>query len=233
MTVDELLQAGAEGRLSDLLAERGHEVTPELAEEVRNVFRQATGSGDGNLAFLAAGVAAQVYLTLGDRYNALLNQIDFQQLAFMAANTLEEYSNVREGSAQLRTMASGTGAQDLAFRAAVLAADSSFFAIDAAPAAERDSLIVQTLRDVLEACAVADESQSVWFERLVSLLAASANAAMSVLMSDDEEREAKELLKKLAAEADRLVPVEFAYAGDPEKTSNTAAVLATLSDEYG
>src|SRR5215213_9539540 len=170
MTVDELLQAGAEGRLSDLLAERGHEVTPELAEEVRNVFRQATSSGDGNLAFLAAGVAAQVYLTLGDRYNALLNQIDFQQLAFMGANTADEYADVRDGSSQLLAMASEIGAQDLAFRAAVLAADSSFFAIGQA-AGERGTLILQTLRDVLEACAVADVSQAVWFERLVSLLA--------------------------------------------------------------
>jgi hypothetical protein len=235
VTLQELVQATAEGRLPALLEQRGGELTSDLASQARELFKQALRDGDGGLAEVAAMAAAQAWLQLGDRSQALVNYVDVQQIKYMRAETPEAYEEVRDGLLQSREMAGEIGVRDQAFKAATLAADCSFWAAQASAPLPREELLLQTLRDVIAASAFADPATEGEFERYVSLLAAAASDAMSTIWSDEREVEATGLLRRLAAVADETVPTEFSYrqAGDPEKTAHTAAILVSLSDTYG
>jgi hypothetical protein len=235
MTLQELVEATAQGRLRDLLSERGAEVTPELAGEARELFKQALGGGNLGLASVAAAAAAQAWMHLGNRREALVNHVDTVQMEFMAAETPEAYAQARNGLLEAKSMADDIGAGDQAFKALTIAADCSYFAAQASTPQAKEDLLLQALEDVVAAGAFAYPGAEGDLERYVSLLAATAHEAMTTFWTDDRAGRADELLRRLAKAADETVPVDFSYSqvGDPEKTAQTARVLASLTDEYG
>src|SRR4051812_36507264 len=95
MTLEELLRAYSDGTLSNMLDGRPGELTPQLAGEARETFKRALSEQDLALAQVSAGAAAQMWLHLGDRPQAIKNYIDFQQLRYMAAQTPPQYEIVR------------------------------------------------------------------------------------------------------------------------------------------
>jgi hypothetical protein len=235
VTLQELLEETAAGRLSDLIAQRGGELTPELAGEARNLMKESLQAGNLDLALVAAIAAAHSFLHLGDRQQGLVNHIDSLQIQFMQAQTPEQYAPVRDALLQARTMADELGTREQAFKAAALAADSSYWGAQAASPPVRDELLLQALADLVQASEVADPNGEADFERYVSLLAAAANEAMSMLWMDENAARAEALLRQLASAADQTIPTDYSYRqiGDPEKTAQTARVLASLSDAYG
>ena len=230
-----LLDALASGPedLTAALEEHSGELTPELAAEARATFNRAIGEGNGDEALRAVMVESMINLALGRRDVALSNQIDFQQIRFMAAETRDEYESVRDQSLNLVPMAAETGTPELAFRALVLAADSAFFASSTTAPPESDKWLLSALGDLGDASEQAiPERDDVWFDRFVSLLGAAAGEAMSRYWGDDEPA-VDERLARLAAAADRIVPADYEFPGEPEKSDRYAEVLAQLSSEHG
>jgi hypothetical protein len=234
MMLQELVEAASEGRLAEALESRSAEITPELAAESRALFKQSLGAGNLDLAQFAAYVAAQAWLVLGDRKQAIVNRVDFNQVEYLRAETPESYAAARDGLLEARGFAEEIGARDEAFKAATIAADCSYWAAQAS-APEHDELLLQAVADIVAASEVADAGARSELERFVSLLAAAASDAMSTVWLDDREARAEQLLRQLAAVADRAVPVDFAYeqAGDAQKTAETTQVLVSLADAYG
>jgi hypothetical protein len=235
MTLQELLEATAQGTLPDLLGQRGDELTPELASEARELFKQAAGAGNLDLAQVAAIAAAHAWMRIGDRPKGLVNYIDSLQVDYLRAETPDAYAQAREGLLQARAMGDEIEARDQAFKASTIAADCSFWATQATRPPGRDGLLLQTMADIVSAGELADPDLEADFERYVSLLVAAANEAMATVWADQLENQANDLLRQLAAAADRTVPVSFSYrqVGDPEKTAETARVLASLADAHG
>jgi hypothetical protein len=73
MTLQELLDPTAQGNLPDLLDQRGGELTPELASEARELYKQTAGAGNLDLAQVAAIAAAHAWMRIGDRHKGLVN----------------------------------------------------------------------------------------------------------------------------------------------------------------
>jgi hypothetical protein len=235
MTLQELVQAASEGQLEEVLEKRSGEITPELASEARALFKESLGAGNLPLAQLAAYIAARAWLAVGDRKQAIVNRIDVNQVEYLQAETPESYSSAREGLLQARAFAEEIGARDEAFKAATIAADCSYWAAQASAAAAHDDLLLQALADIVAASEVADAAPGVEFERFVSLLTAAVSDAMGTVWLDDREARAEDLLRQVAAVADRSVPADFAYqeAGDAQKTAETTQVIVALADAYG
>lgn len=234
MTLEELVNVTASGGLAELLQTRGDEVTPELASEARSLFKQAVQAGNLGLAQVAAIAGAHAWLHLGDRHQGLVNHVDSLQIEYMRAETPEAYAEVREALLQARVMGDEIGDREQAFKAAIIAADCSFWAAQASHPTAKSGLLLQTMEDIVAASGEADAGDAAEYERYVSLLAATASEAMSTVWLDDEAR-AQALLRQLAQAADRTIPTNYSYAqtGDAEKTAQTARVLASLSDDYG
>jgi hypothetical protein len=69
-----------------------------------------------------------LYLRLGMTYESLSCYLDHANLVFSAAQDVKTYQTAHEHSINILNLADQVGANDLAFGAAVTAADSAFFA---------------------------------------------------------------------------------------------------------
>lgn len=232
----QLFQAvtGGPGALEKSLEQNKEEITPELASLARQAFKQAISERDGQTAMIAAILASRLYGQLGDRFNELRNQIDFCQMRFMGAQTADEYTQVRKQALQLTDMAKSIPSIPLAFESLTLAADCAFFASEESSGLDSDDHLVTSLQDLLSAIEYADQVEHDGvFEKFVSLLTAVVNNSMSKLFLDPTQAKVDDLLRRLAPAVEKTVPVEFEFAGDAEKTANTASVLTQLADRYG
>jgi hypothetical protein len=212
---------------------------PEVAEAAREDFKRAANQGQAGLAYHAAMAAATIYLRLGDRPNALLNRFDTLQMLFMGANDPDEYDDVRQQILEVHEMARGIDDERIAFRSLVLAADTAWFAAQAAAGGTLEGLeprLVGTLQDVLAAlggveAAAQQPDERVWVERLASLLAAAVDAAMSTYWRTAQD-DIDGLLPQLAAAADAL-PIDLTFEQEgPQKQASVAAVLEDLERRY-
>ena len=234
ITLEALLQSAADGTMGQVVADPAN-ISPELATEARAAFKQATEAGNLSFALVAASAAALTWLHLGNRREALVSYIDWQQLEYMRADSPAEYGAAREGLLTAMTMANDLDDRAEAFKAGQIAADCSFWASESAGGgAAGDQWLIQALRDLIILEPLVDSGERVMYERFVSLLAATANKALSTFWSADSGT-VDDLLTELARVADATIPVEFTYQleGGAEKTANTAAVLARLADEHG
>lgn len=221
-------------------------VRKDVAEAAREDMRRAAHQGRADTVFLAASGAAWIYLALGDRPQFLINRLDALQALFMISEAESEYGNVREQALELHQMAREISSQPIMFESLVLAADCSWFSTEAAKTrqdtqAQADRL-ERTLDDVLAALRAArpvstDPDVRVWVERLASILAISANTAMSAVGSWSNQQPNPDplegRLRQLAAAAD-VLPVDMKFEGEgPGKAADVAVILEQLESEFG
>jgi hypothetical protein len=233
MTVDEVLRAAADGSLPDLLERRATEVTPDLAEQVREVFSDAVRQREGDLAEVAAMAGAHLWVRIGDRHQAIKNYIDSLQMGYMRANEPDEYLRIRGLLRGAADQAAEVGAPSEAFKAATIAADCSFWAAEASDYPASDELTLQALDDVLATAAIHDPTSSAEQERFTSLLTAVAQRAMETFWRADDEARASDLLRRLSMAADNTIPEDFKSQEGTTKTVHVAQILAALSERYG
>jgi len=233
----ELLEVAARGpaALETALDADASRLTPQLGEEARQRFRQAIDAKDVGAALAAVIVASRIFHRLGDRPNELRNQLDFWQLQFMRAGRVEEYARVREASRHLAELADKIPAPELAFEAAVLAADSAYFAGEAVGGPDSVAWLITALDDLVVACGRVSgvEKDGGVFLKFVSLLASTVDKAMGRVLLDEDREKVDALLRKIAAVVDDIIPPDFRWPSDPTKTSAVAAALTRLADGYG
>lgn len=232
----QLLQSATQGpaALEKSLEQNKDKITPELASTARQKFNQAISEQDGGTAMFAAIVASRLYGRLGDRFNELRNQIDFAQMRYMGAQTVDEYTQVRKQALQLTEVAKSLPSIPLTFETLTLAADCAFWASEAASGLESDDWLVTTLEDLGNAIEHADQvKHDRVFEKFVSLLAAAVDNGMSKVFLDASQSKVDGLLRRLAPAAENAIPVDFEFQGNVEKTAQVATVLTELADRYG
>lgn len=245
MNLTPMYEALAKGQSRAFFSAHPEYVRKDVAEAAREDVRRAAHEGRADIMFLAASAAASIYLDLGDRPQSLINRLDALQALFMISEAETEYDTVREQALELHQMAREISSRQIVLGSLVLAADCSWFSTGAANSrqdtqAQADRL-ERTLDDVLAALYAAgpvagDPGARVWVERLASILAISANAAMDAVGSwssgqpDTDRLEGQ--LRQLAAAAD-VLPVDMKFEGEgPGKAADVAVVLEQLESEF-
>jgi hypothetical protein len=200
----ELLKASASGPhgLESFL--QTHEMTPQLAAAMRELFISFLNTDQLENAELAASALALLWLRLGNPQEMLRNLIDYLQLRFKHAESAEAYAGVRAHALDTLTKAAELEAHEFAFRAAVLAADASYFGHKA----EGQGLglhVPLALADLVAAAHRAHRAtNSPWFPRFASLFAAILQTSMSEHLSREDQEHADRSLRHLASEVDLL-----------------------------
>ena len=224
-----LMQADAAGRLLQELPM--HKLTPELGAAAREVFDNALEARDGDTAIPAGLLAATIYDAIGDQTNRVLNLVDVLQVKFMVANTVPEYEDVRSKALFVLGLADKAKAPLLAFYSIVIAADSAFFAAEAAD--NSPAWIITTLGDLTTACGRAKGiEKDFYFVKFVDLLASAVNMAMYRVFAEKDQPQIDLLLTSIAQKVDDLVPPDFEFPDNPQQTAKIAAILASLTDKY-
>lgn len=171
--------------------------------------------------------------------------IDPQVLAvekeFERAVAPEEYRRARAHSLALMSAANRANRAVIAFQAAVIAADCTYFSTPDAQQSQNEAWAKAEARDLHEAALrYTDEVKDSWFdsrpwyERYANLLAASANHMIEGVLSVVHP-ELKVLFQQLAADAEKTISPSFNYRVMVNKLDNveTGINLARLSWEYG
>lgn len=235
---DELLKAfslSGDGAALQLLQRRKSDLTVDVADELRARFKQAVGARDGDAAFATSMLASVVYLEVGKKHEALKSLLDNVQLRFMAANDAGAYEKVRMAALDCMSKAQQIDAGDIAFPAALTAADCSYFASGACGLSSNNGRqwLRRCLDDLEKAALLASGGAgNGWLTKLASLMAQATVDAQSVPWFDDQAAiEAQ--LRRLAAAAEQNIPPAFYFPDDPTKTKNIGRALANLSYRYG
>jgi hypothetical protein len=231
--VKELLKAAAGGPSGLDAFLRDHRLTPELVRGVGNVLAGFLKERRLDQAEFVTGLVAHLWLRLGDRPQGLAWHIDNLQMRFLRAATAESYAEIRKDALGALSKAGETQSSELAFRAAVLAADASYFRHKSRGIRVGFELSI-LLGDLATAVRCArGASGSEWFPRFVSVFGAVVNTGLSQQPLDPERAQAEQLLRQLAAAAEELIPVSFTFPGEPKKTAQLADLLTRLADQYG
>jgi hypothetical protein len=232
-TAMDLLRAAATGPegLESFL--QTHELTSQLAAEVRDVFVRSIHAGHLETAELAASVGAMLWLRLGNTHEMFRNVIDHLQVRFQLAHDAASYVAVRSSTLDVLSRVVSLQDDELGFRAAVLAADAAYFGHQVG--GERLGLSIPLmLADLAAATNYAQRAApSTWFPRFVGLTAAVAQRAMAEDLSEDQREQADRSLRHLAGEVASLRPTSRYFPEDPEKARQVDALLTALVSRYG
>lgn len=230
----QILDQGSAGpkALEEAVNRNRAKLTPQIGVEARQLFTDALARREGQTAMLASVAASLIYDKLGDQFNALKNRIDYVQLEFIQAQTVEEYRRVRELCRALMEQARRLPAPDLEFQAAVQAADSAYFAWKAST--NDVKWLISALEDLVVACErYAGENKGGQLAKLSSLLAATVDQSMSRLFADEQQKQIDSLLRVIASLVENVIPADFKFPNDAVKTSQIATAITTLVDRYG
>jgi hypothetical protein len=232
-TAQDLLRAAATGPQGLELFLETHALTPQLAAEVREVFVKSTHAGHLETAELAASVGAMLWLRLDNADEMFRNVIDHLQVRFQLAHDAASYVEVRTSTLDVLHRLVPLQKDEFAFRAAVLAADATYFGHQAG--GERLGLSIRLmLADLAAATNYAQRATpSTWFPRFVGLTAAVVQTAMSESLSQDQREQADRSLRHLAAEIGSLRPTSRYFPEDPGKASQVDDLLTALVSRYG
>ncbi len=234
---DELMKAF---RLPDsgalkLIQQRKIELTVDVANELRARFDRALDTRDGDTAFAASMLASVVYLQVGKKREGLKSLFDNVQVRFMVANDASAYQTARTAALDCMKKAQQIDANDIAFSAALTAADCAYFASEASGQSTNDGrrLMRSCLDDLEKSATFAPGNEgSAWIAKLGSLTAQATTDAQSLLWLGDEAAVDAQL-RRLAAAAEKSIPIEFRFPDDPVKSKNIGQALAELSYKYG
>ena len=159
------------------------DLPPGLGEEARALSARAAEGGDYLQAERAAMVASVIFVVRGARRDALDNHLNTLQIRFVLAESPEEYLRLRDDARACKAMAEDLGAPNVAFAAAVVAADCAYFHHYALaegpypPDMVNESFLV-ALDDVVVAAQLVDDALGEgWLVRFLSLAAATAERA--------------------------------------------------------
>ena len=177
----------------------------------------------------------------GPRRTLIDPQVLAVEKAFERAAAPEEYAQARAHALALMAAADKSNQPLIAFQAAVIAADSTYFSTPENDQSQKESWARPELRDLHEAAVrYTDEVQKDWFnsrrwyERYVNLLAASAThlleGVLPVAYPDLDPA-----CRQLAKDAERTIPAKFNYRVMVNKWDpvETQANLARLSWRFG
>lgn len=234
---DELMKAFSahdNGALK-MIEQRKRELTDTVARDLRARFTQALSAQDPRTAFAASMLASGVYLQIGNRREALRALFDNIQIRFMMADNASAYEAVRKAALDCTSKAHDIDARDLAFFAALTAADCSYFASEASQqTSSAGRRWLKTCLDDLEIAAplVSGDAEKTWLPKLASLMAQATRDAQSLLWSDEKDTVDAQL-RRLAAATEQAVPVALQFPGDVQRTRTIGQALAELSYRYG
>lgn len=229
----DLLRASASGQSGLEAFLQTHELTPELASAVRELFIGFINTDQFENAELAASVLALLWLRLGNPQEMFRNHIDHLQLRFKHADTPASYAALRAQALDALSKVIELEEHEFAFRLAVLAADASYFGHKVGGQAIGLSVPLVLADLVAAAHRARTATSSTWFPRFVSLLAAAVQEAMSQQLPNEERDNADRSLRLLATEGKTLIPPGFKFPDDPNKTSQLTALLRRLTHRHG
>ncbi len=227
-----LLRASAAGPSALEAFLQTHDLTPQLATEVRERFLSFLKTDQFDNAELAASVLAVLWLRLGNFREVLRNILDHLQLRFRRAESVEEYAHVRSGALDALGKAVDLDEHEFAFRAAVLAADSSYFAYRVGGEASGLSISLMLADLVAAAHRARGVAESTWFPRFLSLAAAITQTATAEHPSTDERVPVDCALREFAGEIRAFFPIRRHFPDDPKKASHLAGLFTALADRY-
>lgn len=173
------------------------------------------------------------------RVTAIDPQVMAVEREFERSDAPEEYAKTRAHALALMAEADSAKKALIAFQAAVIAADCTYFTTLESVQSQNEVWAKAELTDLHEtALRFTDEVQGnwfasrSWFERYVNLLAASAShlGVLPVAYPD-----LRILSQQLAADAEKTIPTTFNYRVMINKADNVETVknLARLSWKYG
>jgi hypothetical protein len=235
--LDDLLASAASGvpALEAHVARLGGALTPALANEARDSYQRALQAHQADAAFFGAWLASILYVSLGLKKEALLAHADWFQILFIKATTVDEYQSVHEMAHQTVARARAIHEREIAFHAHVQAADSAYFASEAAgkDSSTKQRWLAEALNDLLAAFAEepGTAANDLWRARLLSVLCAVVEELELSQLAGDPGMAAT--LRQVAAAADAHVPVDFPFPADATNAAWIARWLAKLSSGYG
>src|SRR5260221_1549060 len=175
-------------------------------------------------------VASELHLRLGDRTKSLKWLNDFNGIIYAAGDSTENYLSVRSSMLDAIKQANEVGSAELAFHAAVIAAESGFHASEGA--ANPDEWRRIGLADIASASRMAPTDQSdTWYQRLVYLIAVAGSEAMTSSAIEDDERVTRSV-RALAGWIEERVPIDFEFDFDSKVNSQIAAQLTELPARF-
>jgi hypothetical protein len=228
----ELLEAAACGPQSlEAFLER-HPLTPQLANEVREAFVGAAQAGRLEAAELAASVASLLWLRLGNTHETFRNAIDHLQVRFQMAQNSAGYLDVRTKTLDVLSRLRSVQEDEFSFRAAVLAADASYFG-HRAGGANVGLTVPLMLADLASAMNYAERvPSSKWLPKFVELMAVAVQMAIAAEIPEDERDNVDRSLRRLARETGSIAPARRYFPEDPAKGSDIERLLAQLLERY-
>jgi hypothetical protein len=215
------------------LGENPQATTPDFVAEVKRFALEAMQRGAGDAAITAYLLAGSVYRRNGDRRGVLSSQLNQAEVMFLAAQTTDAYADVFSLASNAAGYARQAKAPDVAWWAVGLAADSAFWGSEAAATdPERLSWLQQALEALVSAEDLPDPlAAGASLLRTVSVLVAIYQRTIAQDWGPAQP-EAERSLQRLAALAERVIPVDYRLE-DARKTEHTAHHLAALSQRYG
>jgi hypothetical protein len=117
----------SEAGLERFLAERSDRLTPELAEQLAEMAKQALVSGEWEWAGIAAVVAMSIELRLGRAEKAIEALLVSVQADYQPASTAADYDRVRSALLEVAERARAAGATPHELAAQGLAIQSGYF----------------------------------------------------------------------------------------------------------
>jgi len=221
-----------------LLKKHANHLSLNMAKQAIQIFKQAVSTGNGEMALAASHVAASIYLYFEKKYEALDCNIAFYHLKFIRASTQEQYREIRVGCQHIISASQEIEAYDLLFRVWTLAAECSFFAYKSEKEHKiADQWLYRAFMDIVAASnagiQVKQCKNNLMFPTYVSVLDKIATRVTETFWTGLEKPGVPVLLKQLTSTTEKLIPVDFEFPNEIEKTTSAAIILSSLSYKYG
>ncbi len=226
-SADELVRAALQLDATKFQAyAKAFEPSQTLGEELRRLGDGALQAGKPNEAAAAYGLARSVFNAIGAANDSFASSYMVLQIAFMTAQTEEQYRSVYEQSVQ-QIERSGSLPHELRLNQIVLAADAAYWAASVAPENAKRGWIDRSI----DRLATVEPSQAIdaGVARYASLLIADLQT-FAELEPDRAKRSQTEARFSKAAAS--LVGRQFSFPGNAQKGAATAEALSKIADGH-
>ena len=220
------------------LEQNSEMLTLDTLEKAKEIYKAALPSRNINLAAASASFASFIGLHMGRPRDSLNSYIDYNQVLFMIAESLNSYEQVRSSCLEIIPKAKSINDDSLVFRAAILASDCSFFILQLELDHQTEKeWRLNAVNDLALSAKYSEHYRNdMWFQRFISLLSAISQRLESRLYFDDVEEKSKEKFEEITGIIEKVIPVDFKFSsaiGDNAKSIYVAQTLGGLSYRYG